>query len=116
MMIIMTFLITSVFILVMIMNLILFINIHKKMNREKNSAFECGFDCFSMARISFSVHFFIISLMFLIFDIEITLIFPIPAMKLFMQMNNWMLFSTLMMMLLITSLILEWKEGSMEWK
>uniref|UniRef100_UPI0030FE56C3 NADH dehydrogenase subunit 3 n=1 Tax=Egeirotrioza rufa TaxID=3132082 RepID=UPI0030FE56C3 len=116
MMIMLTFMASCLLILIFIMNLILTINTHKKISREKNSAFECGFDCFSNARISFSIHFFTICLMFLIFDIEITLIFPIPLMKFYMKFNNWMLFSTFMMTLLIISLILEWKEGSMEWK
>nr|YP_009501872.1 NADH dehydrogenase subunit 3 [Aacanthocnema dobsoni]AWU48802.1 NADH dehydrogenase subunit 3 [Aacanthocnema dobsoni] len=92
------------------------LNYHKQMDREKNSPFECGFDPFSHSRTTFSIHFFTVSLMFLIFDIEITLIMPIPIMKKLMHLENWMMFCLIVSILLLMGLIMEWKEGSMEWK
>nr|YP_009501950.1 NADH dehydrogenase subunit 3 [Pariaconus pele]AWU49018.1 NADH dehydrogenase subunit 3 [Pariaconus pele] len=91
-------------------------NMHKTSQREKKSPFECGFDPLTLNRIPFSIHFFSISLMFLIFDIEITILMPLPIMVNYTYKMSWMLFNILMLMILILGLMLEWKEGSMEWK
>jgi NADH:ubiquinone oxidoreductase subunit 3 (subunit A) len=46
-------------------------------NREKLSSYECGFDPFEDTRISFNIHYFLISILFIIFDVEIIVLFPI---------------------------------------
>nr|YP_009251209.1 NADH dehydrogenase subunit 3 [Bactericera cockerelli]ANA07530.1 NADH dehydrogenase subunit 3 [Bactericera cockerelli] len=110
------FIIIIMFIMIMIIKIIPLINMHKNTDREKMSPFECGFDPFTSSRISFSIHFFSIMLMFLIFDIEITMILPLPMIKLHIKLMHWIMFSLFMIFILVMGLILEWKESSMEWK
>nr|APX40609.1 NADH dehydrogenase subunit 3 [Chaetocnema paganettii] len=84
-------------------------------DREKNSPFECGFDPSSNARLPFSLHFFLIAIIFLIFDVEITLLIPfIYTIKICNMMNYSMLLSFFILMLLI-GLYHEWNQGALEW-
>nr|YP_010329830.1 NADH dehydrogenase subunit 3 [Trabala vishnou]UNP54580.1 NADH dehydrogenase subunit 3 [Trabala vishnou] len=85
------------------------------MDREKCSPFECGFDPKSFARIPFSLHFFLITVIFLIFDVEIALIFPIiPLFK----MTNYMIFikiSFFFLIILLMGLYHEWNQNMLNW-
>nr|YP_010882008.1 NADH dehydrogenase subunit 3 [Cacopsylla fuscicella]WID86682.1 NADH dehydrogenase subunit 3 [Cacopsylla fuscicella] len=112
----MTFIITISTMLMTLLSVIPVINLHKKMDREKSSPFECGFDPFSKPRISFSIHFFSVSLMFLIFDIEITLVLPTPILITQINILYWMISCLFLFSILILGLILEWKQGSMDWQ
>nr|AHN85832.1 NADH dehydrogenase subunit 3 [Chilo auricilius] len=84
-------------------------------DREKLSPFECGFDPKSFARIPFSIHFFLITVIFLIFDVEIALIFPI--IKLFKMTNFylWTITSLFFLMILILGLYYEWNQNMLNW-
>nr|AWN56238.1 NADH dehydrogenase subunit 3 [Eriopis connexa] len=96
---------------------ILSMNISKKTfkDREKSSPFECGFDPKNSARLPFSIHFFLISLIFLIFDVEITLILPfIYSMKITkIYMISFTL--TLFLIILLIGLYHEWNQGALNW-
>nr|ARH55175.1 NADH dehydrogenase subunit 3 [Sericus brunneus] len=84
-------------------------------DREKSSPFECGFDPKSSARIPFSLQFFLIAVIFLIFDVEITLLLPLIIT---MKISNLINFSTVMTVFLIILLIglyHEWKQGALNW-
>nr|YP_006576049.1 NADH dehydrogenase subunit 3 [Euspilotus scissus]ACZ58576.1 NADH dehydrogenase subunit 3 [Euspilotus scissus] len=84
-------------------------------DREKFSPFECGFDPMNSPRISFSLHFFLITIIFLIFDVEITLIFPI--IKSFYNHSSIEI-STLtifILLILLIGLYHEWNQGALEW-
>nr|YP_010026164.1 NADH dehydrogenase subunit 3 [Mattiphus splendidus]QOQ37007.1 NADH dehydrogenase subunit 3 [Mattiphus splendidus] len=85
------------------------------MDREKMSPFECGFDPLSSARTPFSIQFFLIAVLFLIFDIEIAIMLPIIlTMKNSMTMM-WMIVVTMFITTLILGLYHEWKNGMLEW-
>nr|QDI93329.1 NADH dehydrogenase subunit 3 [Roburocoris exiguus] len=85
------------------------------MSREKMSPFECGFDPKSSSRIPFSSQFFLIAVLFLIFDIEIVIILPMISTIKTSKMINWMITSMVFIMVLLLGLYHEWKNGILEW-
>nr|YP_010952560.1 NADH dehydrogenase subunit 3 [Pergesa acteus]WMQ52893.1 NADH dehydrogenase subunit 3 [Pergesa acteus] len=85
------------------------------MDREKCSPFECGFDPKSSARIPFSLHFFLITVIFLIFDVEIALIFPIIFTFKMVNLFNWMKISFLFIIILLMGLYHEWNQNMLNW-
>nr|ARH55120.1 NADH dehydrogenase subunit 3 [Orthocis pygmaeus] len=104
---------TLIFIMTIIINLI---SMKKIINREKSSPFECGFDPKSSARLPFSLHFFLIAMIFLIFDIEISLLFPISISIKSSNPLIYLIMTISMIMILILGLIHEWKQGALNWK
>nr|ATV81525.1 NADH dehydrogenase subunit 3 [Cosmoscarta sp. TS-2017] len=108
----------SIMILLMItvlMMMVLLISKKSFMDREKSSPFECGFDPLSSPRTPFSLHFFLMAVIFLIFDVEIILILPITIITKYSMMTEWMLSSTVFMMILMLGLYHEWYNGMLEW-
>nr|QCF45699.1 NADH dehydrogenase subunit 3 [Analcellicampa xanthosoma] len=84
-------------------------------DREKNSPFECGFDPKGKSRMPFSIRFFLIAVIFLIFDVEITLMLP---MILTMSISNyeiWLMLSIYFILILVMGLYYEWKFGALNW-
>uniref|UniRef100_UPI0030019120 NADH dehydrogenase subunit 3 n=1 Tax=Chilo infuscatellus TaxID=236790 RepID=UPI0030019120 len=84
-------------------------------DREKSSPFECGFDPKSFARIPFSIHFFLITVIFLIFDVEIALIFPIINLFKMTNFYLWSLTSFFFICILILGLYYEWNQNMLNW-
>nr|ATR80944.1 NADH dehydrogenase subunit 3 [Cricula trifenestrata] len=85
------------------------------MDREKCSPFECGFDPKSSARIPFSLHFFLITIIFLIFDVEIALIFPIIYLFKMVNFFLWSKASFFFMILLLFGIYHEWNQNMLTW-
>nr|YP_009092108.1 NADH dehydrogenase subunit 3 [Anthocharis bambusarum]AGG40676.1 NADH dehydrogenase subunit 3 [Anthocharis bambusarum] len=99
--------------LIMIITLIL----SKKsyLDREKCSPFECGFDPKSLPRIPFSLHFFLITVIFLIFDVEIALIFPVISTFKLTNMVIWFKMMIFFIFMLLIGLYHEWNQKMLNW-
>lgn len=81
---------------------------------EKISAYECGFNPFGDARNKFDVKFYLVAILFIIFDLEVSFLFPWA-----MALNNITLFGfwTMIIFLVILTIgfVYEWKKGALEW-
>nr|QSS48576.1 NADH dehydrogenase subunit 3 [Kradibia gibbosae] len=115
MMMIMLIMLLFFFIMFFMMLMMSFI-LNKKMfkNYEKMTPFECGFMPLSDDRLPFSLQFYMISTIFLIFDVEISLILPMIG-SLNMMMFEYYYIMMLIFLILLIGLFLEWKEGALSW-
>ncbi len=86
---------------------------------EKLSAYECGFNAFDDARMKFDVRFYLVSILFIIFDLEVAFLFP-WAVSMFDLGQAGMIFAFWSMMaflgVLTVGFIYEWKKGALEWQ
>jgi NADH-quinone oxidoreductase subunit A len=82
---------------------------------EKTSAYECGFNAFDDARMKFDVRFYLVAILFIIFDLEVTFLFP---WAITLKEIGWFGFWSMMVFLgiLIVGFIYEWKKGALEWE
>nr|YP_011014855.1 NADH dehydrogenase subunit 3 [Gergithus yunnanensis]WQB38536.1 NADH dehydrogenase subunit 3 [Gergithus yunnanensis] len=110
--------IVSTLMMVTIINIFLLLTMaiskKTKMSREKNSPFECGFSPMSSTRKPFSIQFFLMATMFLIFDIEISVILPMTSTKM-TNMMEWITTSSMTITILMMGLMHEWKSNMLEW-
>nr|YP_010586556.1 NADH dehydrogenase subunit 3 [Rhyacophila quadrifida]UZZ44370.1 NADH dehydrogenase subunit 3 [Rhyacophila quadrifida] len=107
---------TILFIITNIMMLISIILAKKTyFDREKSSPFECGFDPQSPNRMPFSLHFFLIAIIFLIFDVEIVLILPLIVSFSHCNFITWILTSLFFFMILLLGLYHEWNSNILKW-
>nr|AML25763.1 NADH dehydrogenase subunit 3 [Scolytinae sp. BMNH 1274287] len=99
-------------ILIMILNII---SKKSSYDREKMSPFECGFDPKNSARLPFSLHFFLIAIIFAIFDVELTLFLPLILLPKTLSLIKF--FSCLVMftIILLYGLFHEWNQGALNW-
>ena len=86
----------------------------KRPDPEKVSAYECGFDAFDDARMKFDVRFYLVSILFIIFDLEVAFLFPWAAA---FGDVGWFGFWSMMIFLgvLTVGFAYEWKKGALEW-
>nr|YP_007475047.1 NADH dehydrogenase subunit 3 [Haemaphysalis inermis]AFU55296.1 NADH dehydrogenase subunit 3 [Haemaphysalis inermis]UXX50217.1 NADH dehydrogenase subunit 3 [Haemaphysalis inermis] len=109
----------NLFLLIMFIPLLIFflflmLKMKNLTSKEKLSPFECGFDPFSFSRVPFSLKFFFIGIIFLIFDVEIIIILPYPI---FLINKNISLFVSFFVInfIILMGLIFEWKLGMIDW-
>lgn len=81
----------------------------------KNSPYECGFEAFEDARMPFDVRFYLVAILFIIFDLEIAFLFPWALV--FADMGASAFWGMMMFLgLLVVGFIYEWKKGALEWE
>lgn len=85
------------------------------LDREKRRPFECGFNPNSVARLPFSLRFFLIAIVFLIFDIELVLIFPVTVSFSFSRPVIKLIILFVFVVILIMGLYYESNQGSLDW-
>lgn len=83
-----------------------------RMDLEKYAAYECGFDPFGDARHTFNVKFYLVAILFVIFDLEIIFLFPWAV-----TLNCYQAFYSMMIFLAILTIgfFYEWKKGALDW-
>jgi NADH-quinone oxidoreductase subunit A len=82
---------------------------------EKVSAYECGFNAFDDARMKFDVRFYLVSILFIIFDLEIAFLFPWAVA--FGDMSMTAFWSMMLFLAVLTvGFAYEWKKGALEWE
>ena len=87
----------------------------QKPDPEKVSAYECGFDPFDDARSRFDIRFYLVAILFIIFDLEVTFLFPWAVA---LNKVNMFGFWTMIVFLLILTIgfIYEWRKGALDWE
>ena len=86
----------------------------KNPDPEKVSAYECGFNAFDDARMKFDVRFYLVSILFIIFDLEVAFLFPwAVAFKDVSMVGFWSMM--VFLAVLTIGFAYEWKKGAMEW-
>ena len=91
-----------------------FLVAYKQPDPEKLSAYECGFNAFDDARMKFDVRFYLVAILFIIFDLEVAFLFPWAAA--FHQVGVYGFWSMMVFLAVLTvGFIYEWKKGALEW-
>ncbi len=82
---------------------------------EKNSPYECGFEAFEDARMKFDVRYYLVAILFILFDLEIAFLFPwAVALKDIGQIGFWAMM--IFLAILTIGFIYEWKKGALDWE
>jgi NADH-quinone oxidoreductase subunit A len=86
-----------------------------KPDTEKNSPYECGFEAFEDSRMKFDVRYYLVAILFIIFDLEIAFLFPWAVV---LEDIGMVGFWAMMIFLgiLVVGFIYEWKKGALEWE
>jgi len=91
-----------------------FLVAYKQPDPEKLSAYECGFNAFDDARMQFDVRFYLVAILFIIFDLEVTFLFPWAVA--FGRLGLYGFWSMMVFLGILTvGFIYEWRKGALEW-
>jgi NADH-quinone oxidoreductase subunit A len=91
----------------------------KDPDKEKVSAYECGFNAFDDARMKFDVRFYLVSILFIIFDLEVAFLFPwaISLSHMPPEVGQFAFWSMMAFLGVLTvGFVYEWKKGALEWE
>lgn len=109
------FIIIAIIIPIIILVLNIIISEKSNISQEKITPFECGFSPFKKARRAFSLRFFITTLIFLIFDVEVAVLLPIRIIFKITNINYILISALLVTLILLLGLLHEWKIGALNW-
>ena len=88
---------------------------NRRPDAEKDSPYECGFEAFESARMKFDVRYYLVAILFILFDLEIAFFFPwavvLPELGVY---GFWAMF--VFLAILVVGFIYEWKKGALEWE
>jgi NADH-quinone oxidoreductase subunit A len=87
----------------------------RKPSDEKYSQFECGFSSFENSKMRFDIRYYLVAILFILFDLEVTFVFPWAVVY---SQLGWFGFGamTLFLFLLVVGFVYEWKKGALEWE
>jgi NADH-quinone oxidoreductase subunit A len=87
----------------------------RRPDAQKDLPYECGFDAFEDARMKFDVRYYLVAILFIIFDLEIAFLFPWAVVLKFVGMVG-LVAMILFLGILVVGFIYEWKRGALEWE
>ena len=82
---------------------------------EKNSPYECGFEAFEDARMKFDVRYYLVAILFILFDLEIAFLFPWAVVLPDIGFEGFVAMM-IFLLILIVGFVYEWKKGALEWE
>jgi NADH-quinone oxidoreductase subunit A len=86
-----------------------------KPDPAKNSPYECGFEAFEDARMKFDVRYYLVAILFILFDLEIAFLFPwAVALKEIGAVGFWSMM--IFLAILVVGFVYEWKKGALDWE
>ncbi len=86
-----------------------------KPSKDKLEQYECGFPAFSSSRMKFDVRYYLVAILFIIFDLEIAFLFP---WALVIKQTGWVALNAVLIFLCLLTIgfVYEWKKGALEWE
>lgn len=87
----------------------------KKYTEEKSSPYECGFENFGDARMQFDIRYYLVAILFILFDLEIAFLFPWAIVQDLIGMEGFIAVM-LFLFILFVGFFYEWKKGAIDWE